>query len=402
MKTIAQTKRAPRALTVLAAVAGLCVALAQPAQPARADTSPADATAYPLVFSDDFNGTSLDTTKWTPRADAGHNSVQKASNLSVSGGQLHIALKAETTVVGESTYSFSGGGVISKQRFGYGYYETRAKVNAGPGWHSAFWSMCTDPATPQDYNTCKKTEIDGFEIDSKRPGTIRNNIFDWGAGGSEVTTDNYASGADASDGWHTYGYDYDETGVRFYIDGVLTRTLGYTGNLHAEDLMNIWFSTIAFNDYPDAAQLPASVDVDYVHFFQKGVYVDDDGQTSAGYHETGAWASSGLTGLGKSGTRYAYPGQGTAEWDATVPVSATYAVAAWMPSNSTSGNATAAVYTVTHDGTATSTTVNTQTGSSHWVDLGTFTLSTGQTQKVSLSGTGGVLRADTVRFVPTQ
>ncbi|MCU1423501.1 MAG: hypothetical protein JWN36_3152 [Microbacteriaceae bacterium] len=401
MQTIAHTNRVRKAWVVVAA-AGLCVgiALAQPAQRAHADTPPADATAYPLVFGDDFSGTSLDTTKWTPRADAGHNSVQKASNLTVSGGQLHIALKSEPTVAGGSTYYFSGGGVISNQRFGYGYYETRAKVNAGPGWHSAFWSMCTDPATPQNYNTCKKTEIDGFEIDSKNPGTIRNNIFDWGASGSEVTTGNYASGVDASSGWHTYGYDYDETGVRFYIDGTLTGTLAYTGNLHAEDLMNIWFTTIAFNDYPDAAQLPASVDVDYVHYYQKGVYVDNDGQTSAGYHETGTWAASGLAGMGKSGTRFAYAGQGTAEWDATVPVTGTYAVAAWVPSNSTSGNATAATYTVTHDGTTTSTTVNTQTGSSHWVDLGSYTLSAGQTQRVTLGGTGGTLRADTVRFVP--
>jgi beta-glucanase (GH16 family) len=366
----------------------------QSPQTAKADPP---SSTYTLTFGDDFDGTTLDTAKWTARTDAGHNSAQKASNLSVSGGALHIALKAETTTVGSSTYGFTGGGVISNQRFRYGYYETRAKINAGPGWHSAFWSMCVDPATTNV--SCQKTEIDGFEIDSKNPSSIRNNIFDWGAGGSEVTTGVYNSGVDSSSGWHTYGYDYDETGVRFYTDGVLVKTLAYTGSLHQEDWMNIWFSTIAFNDYPNAATLPASVDVDYVHYFQKAVYVDNDGPTSSGYHETGTWAASGLSGWGKSSTRFAYAGQGTASWEATAPVDGTYAVAAWVPANS--GNSTAATYTVVHDGTSSSVTADTSTGSSRWVDLGTYTMTSGQTQSVSLTASTGILRADTIRFVRT-
>jgi beta-glucanase (GH16 family) len=387
-----------RRVSALAVAVGACATflLLQAPPPAHADTDPSAGKS--LIFSDDFDGTALDTAKWTPRADIGSQSTQQADNLSVSGGELHIALVNETSP--GSTNQYTGGGIISNARFGYGYYETRAKINTGPGWHSAFWSMCTDPTTPTNYNTCKKTEIDGFEIDSARPHWIKNNIFDWPARGNVPYANQYDPAVDVTD-WRTYGYDYDETGVRFYIDGELTSTLAYTGSAHAEDLMNIWFSTISLSDAPDPARLPASVDVDYVKFFQKGVYVDNDGLTSAGYHETGTWASSGLTGMGKSGTRYATGGQGTATWGAQVPATGQYSVAAWVPSNATSGNATAATYAVTHDGVSTEVTVNTQTGSSHWVDLGTYTLTAGQPQSVTLRGSGGFLRADTVRFVPT-
>ena len=73
--------------------------------------------------------------------------------------------------------NFTGAGIISVNRYRYGYYETRAKLNTGPGWHSSFWSIWTNAdGTNSD---CKQTEIDGFEIDSKSPRLIRNNVYDW-------------------------------------------------------------------------------------------------------------------------------------------------------------------------------------------------------------------------------
>src|SRR5581483_590648 len=33
----------------------------------------------------------------------------------------------------------TGGGIISRRTFGYGYYEARLRIAAGSGWHSSFW-----------------------------------------------------------------------------------------------------------------------------------------------------------------------------------------------------------------------------------------------------------------------
>ncbi|MEK3722601.1 hypothetical protein [Paenibacillus sp. FSL H8-0034] len=49
-------------------------------------------SGYTLTFSDDFNGTSLDTSKWNYRTDSrfdmNWDPIQLASNVSVSGGDL--------------------------------------------------------------------------------------------------------------------------------------------------------------------------------------------------------------------------------------------------------------------------------------------------------------------------
>ena len=39
---------------------------------------------------------------------------------------------------------YTGGGVISKDPFGYGYFEARMRIMAGKGWHSSFWLMRHD------------------------------------------------------------------------------------------------------------------------------------------------------------------------------------------------------------------------------------------------------------------
>jgi beta-glucanase (GH16 family) len=381
----------------IAASAG--VAALGPVQSATA-TSPS--SLYTLTFDDEFNGTAVDTTKWDPRTDAKQNSVQQAANLSESGGALHIALKSESVTRDGKTYAFTGGGVVSKQRFRYGYYETRAKINTGPGWHSSFWAQCTDDTSTA--SPCRKMEIDGFEIDSKNPGTIRNNIFDWPAGGAEYTSNpyqptGYSPAFDSSSDWHTYGFLYTDTGVQFYLDDQPVFYQKYTGSAHVEDWMNLWFSTIAYNDYPDVSQLPATVDVDYIRYYQKDIYVDNDGPTATGYTENGTWATSSLLGWGKSTSRWAYGSSGAnASWSATVPANGTYDVSAYVPGDSS--NSPDASYTVTHDGTATTNVVNTG-GSSRWIDLGSYSLTAGTTQSVSVTAPDGVIRADSVRFVRT-
>lgn len=35
----------------------------------------------------------------------------------------------------------TGGGVISKAMFHYGYFESQIQMNSGQGWHSSFWLM---------------------------------------------------------------------------------------------------------------------------------------------------------------------------------------------------------------------------------------------------------------------
>ncbi len=70
---------------------------------------------------------------------------------------------------------------------------------------------------------------------------------------------------------------------KFYVDGVLKYTAplpadGLDARLH-EHLAH----HIAYGERPDATKLPSSVQFDYVKYWQKDYYVDDDGPAAGGY-----------------------------------------------------------------------------------------------------------------------
>jgi beta-glucanase (GH16 family) len=185
--------RRPTLLIVAALLGGTVLIALSPVSPVNAA---APDSTYTLVFDDEFNGTAVDTSVWNYRTDVKAYNAQRPENVSESGGLLTIALKQETY----GGKSFTGGGVVSKQKFRYGYYETRAKINDGAGWHSSFWLQCGDGATT--YPACQRTEIDGFEIDSANNQTVHHGVLTWQGAGvshgwSSGTT--YNSGVDLRD-----------------------------------------------------------------------------------------------------------------------------------------------------------------------------------------------------------
>ena len=352
-------------------------------------------TGWNLAFSEDFDGTSVDTTKWTYRTDVKAYSAQRPENVTVAGNVMSINLKQESY----AGKNFTGGGLVSIQRFRYGYYETRAKVNHGGGWHSAFWMMAGDGGTtiPAD----RRTEIDGFEIDSISPTKLRHNVITWTAAATQgpvyVTSNVYDIGMDLSVDWHTYGVDWEESGVKYYVDGVLKATQSYTPAQWTHDMLGIWLTAIGYGTSPDPAYLPSTSQFARVRYWQKDFYVDNDGPLASGYSETGSWAASGLTGWTYgSPTRYATCGTAgnTATWRPDLLAAGTYEVFAYKVAYSSSDPATR------YDVAGSTTIVNGTQGSSGWVSLGTFALPQGTATAVQLTSSGtGCARADAVKFV---
>ena len=136
---------------------------------------------YKLVFSDEFNGTALDSKKWVYRADSKHRSVQRKQNVVVSDGQLVLNLLPLAQPLSKKLVA-SGAGIISREKFHYGYYEVRARLGDGQdddkdgkvdeGWHHAFWLQAAE-ITKQDvvgttYPGSRRTEIDIYENPSEK------------------------------------------------------------------------------------------------------------------------------------------------------------------------------------------------------------------------------------------
>ncbi|MFJ5646157.1 family 16 glycosylhydrolase [Streptomyces sp. NPDC093223] len=407
-----KARRASLLTAVTAAAAAVLAAL--PATPSSAapdaitaGTGP-DLSQYTVRFQDDFN--SLDTSTWNFRTDAKAHSCQKADNVSVSNSTLVIDLKKESATCAGQTWNWTGGGVVSKQKYRYGYYEARAKMPSGPGWHSAFWSMCGDGSTTSP--ACRQTEIDGYEVESASPTKIRHNMFDWSKGYFETTISPYDPGVEDpadlsgynSTDWHTYGYLYDETGVTFYIDGVKVPvddgTLKWTASAHPGDWMNIWLTSIVFNN-PTAQNAPGQFLVDWTKFWEKDRYIDNDGADPGDtYTESGGgWATSGTAknGFAQSSSRYSCTAGSTARWTTPGLAAGKYKVSIYNVSDSNSDSAAKVAFT--HDGQASNYTLDQKNTASGWHQLGDeVTLGSGQ-QSVSITASGtGCARADSVKF----
>lgn len=175
---------------------------------------------YKLLFEDNFDGNTVRENDWSYRLDrrqgGSFNALNRKENVSISGGYLHVAVRQDTiNGVAEST----GGGLISKRQFGYGYYECLSKpFMAGTGVHSAFWQA--GGADSSVYN--RIFEIDSYEIDSK---TLLgdNNLY------VHISPKKYNEipwphrakipMSYREDGWLLDAYEYTPEGVIFYDNG---------------------------------------------------------------------------------------------------------------------------------------------------------------------------------------
>jgi hypothetical protein len=117
-----------------------------------------------------------------------------------------------------------------------------------------------------------------------------------------------------------------------------------------------------------------------------------------GYSEKGVWAASGLAGFGGTTTRYSFSTGAEARWTPTLE-SGDYTVFVYRvvhPSSDPKVNAE-----VVHAGGSDTQTLDYTSGSSGWIELGTyhFDASMNGYVKVSLTTGGSALRADAAAFV---
>lgn len=356
---------------------------------------------YTLAWADEFNGTTVDTSKWNYRTDVKHLSAQRSQNVTVGGGVMTIHLKKEPY----AGMQYTGGGLVSKQAVRYGYYETRAKTSIGSGWHPAFWAMAGDGSTT--FPSYRRTEIDGFELNSHARRNITYGVHRWsGPSGSDVYGSHIGGGGgdvgfDPSAAFHTYGFEWTETAVRFYIDGQLKFTGNYPASSGVHDYINVWLTAIAVaagGPGVDDSALPGQVQFDYFRFYMKDGYTDNEGPTASRYSETGTWTTSTLRGHTlENVSRYSGTAGATATWRGWVPAAGTYDV--YIYKIVSTGNDTNARIDVTHNGGTSTQFLNYATGTTGWVKLGTWSFSSGESGTVKVIRGNGNARADAVKFL---
>ena len=197
--------------------AGTTVKAAEPAQNI-------DISKMKVNWSDEFNGTELNSDHWTPEIGNGNwgwgnneKEYYKANNISVSDGTMKI--KAQTEKVG--SYNWTSGRIKSagKVNIGYGYVEARIKIPSSRGIWPAFWMLGTNGKT---WPACGEIDImEAFNTRSDIQSTIH--YPKWNGADQYVYTNRNISNKTE---WHTYGCYRDGKICAFYIDGQLLSVYG--------------------------------------------------------------------------------------------------------------------------------------------------------------------------------
>lgn len=217
-----------------------------------------------LVFSDDFDGTRLDASKWRPNwlgpddkvftkpVNVEEVSCYDPAQVRVQGGELYLV--AENRECGR--WGFASGLVQTDRRFNftYGYAEARMWMPKGNGVWPAFW--LNGQRNPLD------GEIDVVEASGDDAGRFH---FHYQCGekrcapGGKVVVDG------ATSSWHTYAVRWTPRSIEWFYDGrkVYARDNDVPAAPHYL-ILNLGLRQGAA-DYP----LPATLRVDYVRVWQE-------------------------------------------------------------------------------------------------------------------------------------
>ncbi len=181
-----------------------------------------DASQYVMTFSDEFEGSELNTSKW--KDFIWYGSSRGPKNYAVKDGLLKIWPQPD----GEGTFFDRTIDTDGKFSQTYGYFEMQAKLPVGRGVWPAFWLL--------GRHGDQRPEIDimeaypgggpdsGWGDANLHPVNYGMTLHKLVAGDSPYATklrdfSPYQGGLDLSAGFHTYAVKWEPSGITFYFDG---------------------------------------------------------------------------------------------------------------------------------------------------------------------------------------
>ncbi len=259
---------------------------------------------YTLIWSDEFDGDTLDTTKWSCQIGTGTSEgltdwgnqeleyyTDREENVRVENGELVItAIKEEERVGGKMFTSARIRTVTDEDEVlfatKYGRVEARIKLPAKEGLWPAFWMLPVDDSIYNEW--AASGEIDIMEARGRLPekveGTIHygqnwpNNVYK----GQEYV---FQEGTDITE-YHLYSLEWEPGVLRWYIDNECYHTTEQwfsKGPANGTDytwpapfdvpfyiLLNMAVGgTFDLESNPYSLDEPAEMKVDFVRVYQK-------------------------------------------------------------------------------------------------------------------------------------
>ena len=243
-----------------------------------------DMTQLELLFSDEFNGDSLDATKW--------NTAQQWGPDLVINDELQYYVDIQTNpTFGYNPFSFDGesltisavetpsnlrsvandqpylSGVLttaSKFEMTHGYIEARMDFPAGTGLWPAFWMLSAEFES-------LKPQLFIAEGNGGKPDSIFHNYNYHDANGNLRSPGQWqVTQAEFAEGFHTLGVSWKSDELLFYIDGIPTyRIIGENVSNQAMYLIANLAVGGVWPGSPDADTVfPAELKIDYIRAYR--------------------------------------------------------------------------------------------------------------------------------------
>lgn len=233
-------------------------------------TSPR-ALTYELIWSDEFDGTAVNTNNWsfeTGGGGWGNNEKQyyQSQNATVSNGNLVINARKQT--VGSNPYTSARLISRGKREFTYGRIEARIKLPQGQGQWPAFWMLGANiGTTPWPY--CGEIDImENTNTSNTVLGTMHwyNNGYTYYGGNTNTSPQDY----------RVYRIDWTPQSIIWYVDGIqfhvanIANNINGTGAFHNPFfiILNLAIGGNLPGQTIDESRLPANMLVDYVRVYQ--------------------------------------------------------------------------------------------------------------------------------------
>ena len=276
---------------------------ANPASECSGTTPPVAAPAggWQCTFDDEFNGTSLDTSKWQPQlsSTSGYSTgaapdlvcyVDNPQTISESGGTLNLSVVQTPTPqpCGQTQTQYEGGMVSSYEIFSqrYGFFEARAKLPASAldGLQETLWLY---PENETLFGPFPDSgEIDYGEFYSEFPTTDVPVVHYPGSQDDPNATNDYCAiaGAQTAGQFNTYALLWTPTTITAYFNGMPCITDTYAPYVQGPDAAPGPFNQPFFmaftaalgvgTDSPEgqdmSQELPATTSLDWMRVWQYG------------------------------------------------------------------------------------------------------------------------------------
>jgi len=229
-----------------------------------------------LTFQDDFDGSTLDATKWATTLPWGSRTNYDANgelqcyreaSVSTVSSILRLQARQQVASCDNNSWQYTSGIINTAHAFSqrYGRFEARIKIPSGQGFWPAFWLLYT----PDGRNWPFPPEIDVFEATGDRPDLLhftthfRNTVGLLDEVGGEYQGPNFA------EGFHTVTLDWTPGLLVWSVDGFER----FRSTVGVPDVPMYLILNLAVGGHwhgePDETTLfPVDFQVDYVRVWQ--------------------------------------------------------------------------------------------------------------------------------------